>query len=240
MAREARKRGIRIFDNDKVNKAFGRKPGKKASGYIQTFDDYARKSIADPEEMLLYNRNARKVAGHIGKSGKVINIAGKYDKSFDTIAHEIGHDMNNDGKISKIIKRINARAKNPKKYEHNIHKSGIKNEVGSLMNSAKNKISKLLENPTEYLEERNAWNNAEKLLKRNGATKEQIEQLRQNKKAALETYKSGQKAGILRNLRNKIQIESNQYGVGGLPATSKKIKQQVRARSKMRKRREQE
>ena len=79
-----------------------------------------------------------------------------------------------------------------------------------------------------------------RLLKRNGATKEQIEQLRQNKKAALETYKSSQKAGILRNLRNKIQIESNQYGVGGLPATSKKIKQQVRARSKMRKRREQE
>ena len=235
LAREANKRGIRIFDEDKVNSVFGDPPGRKGNAYIRTVNDESRKRILDQAKNMS-GRNQRKIGFHIGKTGKIINVTGKYDKDWDTIAHEIGHDMNNDGKISKIIKRIDDRASRPKKYKHDTHKSGIRNEIGSLMNSAKNKLSKLLKDPAEYLEERNAWKNAEKLLKRNGATEEQLKQLKETRNAALKTYKYNQKSRKLSNLRKKIQIESNQYYVGDMPATSKKIKQTRRNYARMRNR----
>ena len=173
LAKEANKRGIRVFDKDKVSQAYG----------TTSKSSYIRDITSDKKQMeeLKYNssryleRNSRKVAGALGTKGKVINLSSDYDKQWDTLAHEIGHDMNNDGKVSRLIK--NLQRFQPKKYKHDPKKSGLRNDIGSIMNSAKNKLGTAIKdtNIPEYLEERNAWKNARKLMKRNGATKAQLE-----------------------------------------------------------------
>ena len=228
LAKEANKRGIRVFDKDKVSQAYG---GKNAGeNYIldctknkETMEYYKNKASKYPHQ------NTRKVAAAIGTKGKVINLSGDYDKSWDTLAHEIGHDMNRDGKVSKVIKKLSNFQ--PKTYKHDSKKSGIRNEVGSIMTSAKNKLGTAIKNSEipKYLEERNAWKNARKLMKRNGATKAQLEQFDKNRKSALKTYKTKIVYNKLGSLRNKVILPTNNEG---FLITSKQLKRRRIARSK--------
>ena len=231
LAKEANKRGIRIFDKNRLEKAQG---GNEFRSYLINLSDEGKKEQLKEQYPNFKNRAVRKVAAHLINKGKAINIRGSYDKSAPTIAHEIGHDMNEDNMFTRFVTKLTKFE--PKKYKHDAKKSGLRNEIGSIMNSAKNKIGTSIRNTNipQYLEERNAWNNASKLMKKVGASEKEMKTLNEHKKAALDTYKFGILGNKIHKLKRKIQIESNDFNINKSPATSKRIRKARRIIAKRR------
>lgn len=230
LAKEANKRGIRIFDKNRLEKVRG---GNKLRNYLINWSDEGKEQLKE-QYPNFKNRTVRKVAAHLINKGKAINIRGNYDKSVSSIAHEIGHDMNEDNIFTRFVTKLTDFE--PKKYKHDARKSGLRNEIGSIMNSAKNKVGTFIRdtNIPQYLEERNAWNNASKLMKKVGASEKEMKTLNERKKAALDTYKSGILGNKINKLKRKIQIESNDFNVNKDPATSKRIRKAKRTIAKNR------
>ena len=204
LAKEANKRGIRVFDNDLAAK---NSPEVSKGSKIVELNKKRKKEIIDEmkyDEMLEggISRDEKKVRNALINNKAVINLENSYDKNWDVLSHEIGHDMNKDGRISGAIRKLTD-------FKHKKYKG--KSKVGSIMNSAKNKLGISLKNTQipEYLEERNAWKNARKLMKRNGATKTQLEHFDKTREAALKTYKTKIIGTKIKNLGEKIPIPSN-------------------------------
>ena len=230
LAKEANKRGIRIFDKNRLEKVRG---GNKLRNYLINWSDEGKEQLKE-QYPNFKNRTVRKVAAHLINKGKAINIRGNYDKSASSITHEIGHDMNEDNMFTRFVTKLTDFE--PKKYKHDARKSGLRNEIGSIMNSAKDKVGTFIRDTDipQYLEERNAWNNASKLMKKVGASEKEMKTLNERKKAALDTYKSGILGNKINKLRRKIQIESNDFNVNKDPATSKRIRKTKRTIAKNR------
>lgn len=128
------------------------------------------------------------VDNHYRKLGKALMkgdyvIVHRSDQS--ALAHEIGHVINRKGKLTKKISKINDITA-PIYENSRFYRKGFK---GAWKNYKDGTI--------QVIEESNASRNGLKLLKKSGATKEELEEAKRNMKDALEDYK------LTRNISTK-------------------------------------
>lgn len=214
LAKEANKRGIRVFDKNNAYKALGDLSGnfgnvekeiKDSGSLIDLGDEFARKTgdsmegetrltryVLPKEEI----RNTKKVAGELKKGKRLINLRGNYDESNPVLSHEIGHLINKTGtnrekKISELSEEY--RGYNPNKEDRKI------------LGSKKLKLIKELGKKAIIIskEERNAWKNGIDLMKKSGATKEEIKLAKKRGKLGVKSYDLGNSKEILKQLKIK-------------------------------------
>lgn len=109
-------------------------------------------------------------------------IINKTDQS--ALAHELGHIDNRSGKISKHLVKL--REKNDQNYNNaRLYRKGIKGIIRNLRDGN-----------IQVIEEANASKRGLKLLKKAGATKEEIKEAKRNMKGALRDYKYKRNIGV--------------------------------------------
>ena len=139
-------------------------------------------------------RTHKKVLNELGKNRKLINLKTDYYKSNPTLAHEIGHRINKDSK-NKFERKISELYNNPQSQITDNSKS-VMNKIKDIYNTGKNSI-------VTSLEERNAWKNGINLMKKNGASKEEIKLAKRRAKLGVSTYDLGNSEKLLNKLKIK-------------------------------------
>lgn len=140
-----------------------------------------------------YNpRLGKKIENAAKKSNELIFHNPKSGNEY--LAHEIGHAMNRNSKnpISRAISRSETAINHS--YINMTDKKGILNALKGFI---KGKV--------KLHEESNASKNAMKLLRRNGASKEEMSISKDNLDKALVTYKEGSKLSYLYPLKNTLE-----------------------------------
>lgn len=208
LVKEANKKGIRVFDKDNARKIIGnvgKDSGKIKDGgnFIDLGEDVSKETKETIESVLplikpIISKNDyrmhKKVLNELGKNRKLINLKTDYYKSNPTLAHEIGHRMNKDSK-SRFEKKVSELYNNPNSKITGNSKS-IMNKIKDVYNTGKNSI-------VTSLEERNAWKNGIKLMKKNGASKEEIKIAKRRAKLGVSTYDLGNSEKLLNKLKIK-------------------------------------
>ena len=193
LIKEAKANKIAVFKNNEFNRAVRdqfvrdyekssgrkliRKPKADENTIILNIDDKTKKDALDElksiKELTKTERNLR---GAFIKYDDVINISGgNINKKSPIIAHEIGHKLNRNSPLTKLISNTNNKLKDNTKDS----KSKLK-VIGR-------KIATRLIEP---IEEQNAWNNGIKLMKKHGASKEEIKHAKKLAKTAVKNYKN--------------------------------------------------
>lgn len=102
--------------------------------------------------------------------------------------------MNKDSK-SKFKRKISELYNNPQPNSTDNSKSAM-NKIKDIYNTGKNSI-------VTSLEERNAWKNGINLMKKNGASKEEIKLAKRRAKLGVSTYDLGNSEKLLNKLKIK-------------------------------------
>lgn len=217
LAREAHKNGVRIFDKNKVFEVTGELGGKssiKDSGNFVELDKETAEAFKNTIPIsklriklgeIKEGRNEIKVINALNRGG-IINLKGKYYESNPVAAHEIGHRINKSGKgLKKIISKVDEKSRGfyPKKLKKNEADSKIKRTAKSIVNDVKNLYGLSKKAIITSMEERNAWKNGIKLMKRSGASKKEIDLARKRAKLGIESYDSVNKRNVLKYIREK-------------------------------------
>ena len=194
--------GYREVMNPKVSNKIIRNNAKRLDARVMKSNSSAssmRKSSEIDDQVLKSEgitnpRNVRKVMNATKENRHIVMLSPGYSKSTDTLAHELGHVQNANSKnpIVKVIHEVSGRNKR------------INPEDRGIGNIIKNSISHKL----RINEEARASRNAMKMLKKAGATEDQLKQNERNLNLALNTYKTAAKEDRIKLIRNTIQIPS--------------------------------
>ena len=191
LEKEASKRNITVFNNNSLTNAGTEfNFGKTDRSYIFTPSEGNKRLARNILNNKQYKTELqKKIYEDIDNNKSLINISSKSDNNTGMLSHEIGHNMNEDGFITKRIRKYNSKlASNYKKNPN-------------LITAIKRRI-------TDPIEESNATNNGLKLLKRLGASKEEIKAVSNAGKAANRTHMVGRSRDLYKELINKVQIPS--------------------------------
>ena len=152
------------------------------------------KTAAKNELSGITNPLEKKVYKALSKGDSIIGIVGKAEDNSAIIAHELGHHINKEKLPRKILNKLE-------------DKDGIINSV--------------LKRIVIPKEERAANKTAIKLLKKNNATKEEIDNFKKMNKEALKTHKRSDNVNILSNVYQKVQIPSHSNKISIAPDRTK-------------------
>lgn len=139
-------------------------------------------------------RQIRKVMNAVKSGNDIVFLGKSYGRSSDTIAHEIGHAKNYHSKnpITRSIHKVTSDMHGP-----------LNNDKG-LYQMARHAVK----NKALVKEESNASKNAIKMMKKAGASKEEIRQGKINLGLALDTYKNTEKLDNINMIYKSVQIPS--------------------------------
>lgn len=207
LVRAAREKAdVRVFDNDRVSKAFNIPLGQQYNRKVESNEVPHFKDLYENRD---FNRQNKKILNSLINRKNIINLSGDYKNSVATLAHEVGHAMNNTGaagKKSQIISRLDGI-----KRGQDLRDKGI---VDTIKNRA-----------VVIKEESNAWDNGIKLLKENGASKKEIETAKKLKESALGTYKSSSMYEIGDKVFKKYSPEGINKSIGLKPSSVSKSRE---------------
>jgi hypothetical protein len=169
---------------------------------------------------------------HIGEDNKKeYKIFYNPFQGVESHSHEVGHLINDikdsrftrKGRDSKVLTKNNISVITARKLRESTNKKdygkrnrAIKNSIVSLRNVGKldtgtgisESFRRMREGNAIVGEELGATRKALKLLKKNGATKDELNLAKTNLGLAAKTYKEGAKIHVLNPIQNKIQIPS--------------------------------
>lgn len=129
---------------------------------------------------------------------KIINLKGNEGVNPQIEAHELGHHLSEKKPGGWIISRLSRLFEKRSKRrlfdkEHSGKLIPWQDKVGGSLLVAK---------------ENKAWDSAEKLMKKAGATPEELSKTKSTREASVDTYRTGKRAKIKEALLKKIQIPS--------------------------------
>lgn len=189
LAKDAYKNNIRVFDKNEYLRSSDNFNYWNAQDISVKIDKKMRK-VAKEE---LKNPNLNRLQKKVFRSMKnkdtkgIINIDGKFDNRPDVLAHEIGHFLNEKGSIkNRAIRKLHRFAKNNLNKIENRSEKGKSRFYDGTLRTINTGAEKFL----QPMEERNAWNNAIKLLKKNGANEEEITKAKNVADIAVKRYQS--------------------------------------------------
>lgn len=194
LIKEASKEGI-IVSNVKVDNTKG---------------NYLVKDVND-QDLIEYSNNfgnkkedVEKLKNQIKKSHKFISHP--ENSGSEKLAHEIGHVKNEKGIISKQISKIANSEKTRSQIRSSFNKVRDTGDDGSL--GVKESAKRFVRAKAVELEENNANRKGLKLLKKSGASKEELNKARDNYKEGSKSYKHSGNVSWKTSLRNTVQIPS--------------------------------
>lgn len=179
LIKNARKMNTRVMKSNR--------PDTSSMRHSNEFNE----ELLSSEEHITSPRGIKKVMNATKSNDKIIMMGDNYSRSTDSLAHEIGHAKNSVSK-NPIVKRI-----------HDSSGSELNSSDKGLYQIARH----IVKNKLRINEEARASRNAMKMLKKAGATEEQLKRSRKNLDYGLETYKAGSKLDNLTVLRNTVAGE---------------------------------
>lgn len=208
IVREGRKKGdVRVFDNNKFSDAVG----VDRSNYNRKISREELPELIDQYNTVNFIPQTKKVLKSMIDRKNIINLTGDYKDNVATLSHEIGHAMNNVGSAGKKRAAIN-RLDFINRY---------KDDPKTIKDTAKRNL-------VNYMEERNAWKNGMKLLKDNGATKEELKIAKKHRDAALGTYESSKLFRIGEEIVHKYKPEGLDKKIGIVPNSVSESREKMR------------
>ena len=190
LLKEANDNNILVKGNNEIDSFLGIPYDKRGDHIIVPNSlqrEEAKKRLDNSFMRSLMSDEEKELTSAIRHKNALINLAGNISDNPGILAHEIGHYRNSNGFISKRIKKLEKELKKKK------------------INDLKTNIARRVIEP---LEESNANKNAIKIMKRGGATKEEIEHFKKLNKIALKTHKRTRDLDVLSGLIKKVQIPS--------------------------------
>ena len=211
---EAERSGIGIYGDNKPIKILTLITDKNSKNVLirkdvklvkKEFDMYKKELGYEPEGI------DREILDSFYKNnGNIINIRGELSKNNQIAAHELGHWKNAKSKKGSLKRGIYeldklVREKPDKKFIPNENKGKTRNRIaktGTILENLGKDLGEMIIVPQE---ERNAWNNGIKVLKKSGASKDELQLMRDLKKKFVESYVTGLKAIKAEKYKNKIR-----------------------------------
>lgn len=197
------KGNARVFDNNKLSKAYEKELGNSAADLTNDIDFTKRlgnffideaDNINDVSKKRLFKKVGKTlVPGKVTPRTSLVNLVDKYDDNVSALAHEIGHTLNSSGAAGnkkKAISRLNRMNKSKEKS-----KPGTTNRIKEEINQGNITLR----------EEKNAWENGINLMKDHGATSEDIKKTKKLRKQALETYKTRRNFKVLDSISKRLE-----------------------------------
>lgn len=203
ITKEAEKRNIGIVNDNRLEnlvheareefKPINKKTKPRKRDYI--VDSKQVSGLLDHEK---YRRKDPGVVDMVKTRDKVINLKGTEGVNPQIAAHEAGHPLSERTFKGWIISRLSKffERRNKRTLFKNDYKGSFipwKDEVGGSLLVSK---------------EKNAWDSAEDLMKKVGATPEEMRKTRNTREAAIDTYRTSKRARVKESLLKKIQIPS--------------------------------
>ena len=140
--------------------------------------------------------------------GNIINISGKLENNNIISSHELGHWKNRkSGDWTELISKLDNKVREHKdiKFTNDPKRGPIKNSLSRIGTSLKNIGKDIGERLITPIEERNAWRKGKQLLKKSGASNEDLKLADEIKKKSLKSYTSGINAKLAEKYKNKFK-----------------------------------
>ena len=164
-------------------------------------------ALANADDIGIRNKPRRvkklRISTEKGRRSNQIIILPK-NKNIDLVAHEIGH-VSNSTSNNPLVRKIHQKAKDIAS-ESSRRVSMMNSLMGTHRRSGiKNVIRDILDEESLIAEEARASRKGLKLLRKSGATKEELKNAKKNYELGLNTYKGKGRANWKETLRNTIQ-----------------------------------
>ena len=202
LVKEAKDNNIGVFEDNLANSALN----IKGSDHIIYPSSEAREAadsvLRNPFLSELMGNEEKELYRSVKNDNALINLRGKIEDNPGILAHEIGHHKNFNNPITRFIKNIN------NKLSDYRPKSNSQKDIDKAEKKSRSVLNKAMRRIVDPIEETNANRNAVKLLKSDGATKEQIDYFNKLNKEALKTHKNTRNLELVSSLIKKIQIPS--------------------------------
>lgn len=185
LAREAYRNNTRVFDENKFFRGMNNKISGDISIPVSPEENKEYRDILKTYGDFMHG-NKKKVIGAIASKRHIINLSRKFDERPDILAHELGHKLNEKSPKTKEIRELHKKAQNKlNKILDKENKEGglrLKDQISKIYNTGK-------ERRYQPKEEMNAWKNGIELMRRNGASEEELGLTKEIAKKAVDKYK---------------------------------------------------